>query len=646
MPLRLFLLSLCLFALPACAQDGDADLLAARDAARAADKAKLERLAPRLVGHMLESYVEYWRLKLNIDDADPTAVQTFLAANHDTVLADHLRVDWLKSLGMRHEWTLFGAEYPLVKEEDTELTCYGLQYRRQFTEDALAEARPLWFSGTATPPSCAPLFDDLFARGELRVEDVWQRFRMATETNNLDVAIWLNAALDEKQRIPVKLMERATHDPERLLAKGGLKLASRAERELLLFALAREARNAPLSAYEDLAKWRHRMPASDALYAKKQIAFYGARKLLPEALVWYRELGDASLSDLQLAWKARAALRAQAWSDVEAAIGAMSLASQQDPAWRYWKARALCARGETAQAHALLTVLAQEQHFYGLLAAEESGLTVRPKFEAVKFDPAMVASFAHKPSVQRALKLFELDMRAEGIREWVWSVRNLDDTQLLAAAEFARSKGLYDRAINTADKTVLLHDYTLRYLAPYRAAFDAVARAQGVDESFVLGLVRQESRFNAEAMSSAGAVGLMQLMPPTARWSAKQLGRANYRLAQMGRVDVNIELGTFYLRHVLDRFDGLAALAAAAYNAGPGRAQAWRAEHALEGAIYVESIPFGETRDYVKKVLTNAVFYAVLLGEPGATLKVRLGTVPPRDGGEPSDEVALKDKTS
>jgi soluble lytic murein transglycosylase len=628
---------------PARAQDPDLDMMAARDAARAADAGKLEKLAPRLAGHVLEPYVEYWRFKLALGESNPDAVLGFLARHQDDVLGDRLRGDWLKSLGLRHEWTLFAAEYPRLQNEDTELTCYALQYRRQLTDEVLAEARPLWFAPGLTPLSCAPLFDELFARGELRVDDVWQRFRLATEAGNLDVAQWLNSALDEKQRIAAKPLERATRDPEWSLTKGAPRLATRAERELVMFALTREARLDPVLAYQHLRAWQDRLPADDLGYARVQIAFQGARKLLPEALGWYRELGGAALNDLQLAWKARAALRAQSWPDVEAAIAAMSLTAQQDAPWRYWKARALAAQGHAKEAAPLFAALAPEPQYYGLLAAEELGRTNRQRFDAVQVDPAALAEFGRRDSVRRALKLFELDMRAEGVREWVWTVRNLDDAQLLTAAEFALRQGLYDRAINTADKTVLLHDYNLRYPAPYRDVFDAASRAQGLDEAFVFGLVRQESRFVAEAMSGAGAVGLMQLMPPTAKWVAKKMGRSGYRPSQIGMVDVNVQFGTYYLRHVLDRLDGLPALAAAAYNAGPGRAQAWRASAPLEGAIYVESIPFNETRDYVKKVLANAMYYAQVLGGPQLTLKQRLGVVTPRGAGGYDEDLALKE---
>jgi soluble lytic murein transglycosylase len=222
----------------------------------------------------------------------------------------------------------------------------------------------------------------------------------------------------------------------------------------------------------------------------------------------------------------------------------------------------------------------------------------------------------------------------DAVREWNWARRGMDDRELLVAAEFARMNELWDRAINSADRTVGMHDFQLRFLAPYRGAFGEQARAQGLEEYWVLGLVRQESRFIVNARSSAGASGLMQLMPATARWVAKKLGMRDFTPAQVNEVEVNIALGTSYLRYVLDELEGSPVLAAAAYNAGPGRARRWKADRPLEGAIYAESIPFNETRDYVKKVMSNTVYYAAIYGGDTRPLKSRLGTIPSRHAGE------------
>jgi soluble lytic murein transglycosylase len=208
----------------------------------------------------------------------------------------------------------------------------------------------------------------------------------------------------------------------------------------------------------------------------------------------------------------------------------------------------------------------------------------------------------------------------------------MDDEQLLAAAELARRAEVYDRTINTADRTAHVHNFQMRFLAPFRDVFREHARAFDLEEAWVLGITRQESRFIADAKSSAGARGLMQLMPATAKWIAGKIGMP-YSLDRVIEVDTNVTLGTRYLKYVLEDL-GHPVLASAAYNAGPGRARRWRDIKPLEGAIYAETIPFNETRDYVKKVMANTLYYSALTGGKPLSLKQRMGTIPARS---PSD---------
>ena len=345
------------------------------------------------------------------------------------------------------------------------------------------------------------------------------------------------------------------------------------------------------------------------------------------ALEWYAAAGDSELSDERLAWKARAALRAGAWQTVRAAIDPMSAAARQDPAWSYWYARALAAQGQADGARAYLLRISGKPDFYGLLAAEELGeaLALPPTVHVPGEDE--IAQANRNPGLARALALYRLNLRGDATREWVFTIRGLDDRKLIAAAELARRSDLYDRAINTADRTTALHNYPLRYLAPFREVFREYARTFELEEHWVLGLTRQESRFIVDAKSSAGARGLMQLMPATARWVADKIGLKDFHLSNVAEPGLNVNLGTRYLKLVLDDL-GHPVLASAAYNAGPGRARRWRDAKPLEGAIYAETIPFNETRDYVKKVMANTVYYAAILDGRNVPLKQRLGEIP------------------
>jgi soluble lytic murein transglycosylase len=395
-----------------------------------------------------------------------------------------------------------------------------------------------------------------------------------------------------------------------------------------MFAAHRLARTSPTQAAAHWTRLEERFNDDERAYVWGLIAYYGAMRHDPNALAWYARAND--LSDLQLAWKARAALRAQNWQELLNAIAAMTPKENEGASWRYWKGRALQALGRAGEAEAIFKPLAGEFSFYGQLATEELGGGIASPATLFKSSDEEVRKVGQLSGIRRALELYRLNLRIEAIREWLWTIRDFDDRQLLSAAEFARRHEIYDRAINTADRTIALHDFTLRYLAPYRDVLKVKATELDLDEAWVYGLIRQESRFIADARSRAGASGLMQLMPATARWVAKKLGLKDWRWSQVTEVETNVSLGTYYLRHVLDTLDGHPVLASAAYNAGPGRARNWRGGAAIEGAVYAETIPFNETRDYVKKVMSNATYYAHNFGQQMQSLKQRLGVIGPR----------------
>jgi soluble lytic murein transglycosylase len=382
--------------------------------------------------------------------------------------------------------------------------------------------------------------------------------------------------------------------------------------------------------------------AGDRSHVWLRLAMKGSRRHVPEALEWFGRADNLALTDEQLAWRARIALRTKNWAEVRNSIDRMSRPARDSAVWTYWYGRAERALGSPLEADGYFQRIAGEYGFYGRLAAEELGLAIRiPQRAALPTEDEIAAAGA-VPGLARALALYRLDMRTEATREWLWTIRGMDDRKLLAAAELARLNEAWDRAISTADRTSQVHNFSVRYLAPYREVLAQQARTRDLEEPLVLGLVRQESRFITRAKSSNGAAGLMQVMRPTARWVAERMRMKNFSWSRVNEPDFNAALGTYYLRHVLDRFDGSLVLAAAAYNAGPSRARLWRGTVPVEGAIFAETIPFGETRDYVKKVLSNTVYYAAVLGGEQTSLKTRLGTVFPRRSGADDDAAALE----
>ncbi len=625
----------------AIAASGDEKVMAAHDAFRNGEQVKLGRVAQTVGGHELAPWVEYWQLRLKLENGDTAGIGEFLARNGGTYLAEKLRADWLKQLGKQQQWSEFSAAYPALLQPDQEIACDGLQARlvEQHDRTALDEARPLWFAALELPDACQPLMDTLRKEGRLNDDDVWMRVRRLLEISKIKPAYGAAAYLPKGAGPELKTLDSVVEKPKRYLDKLPSAFAEpRANREMALFALQRLARLDPLAAALQLKRIEANFPDADRAYAWTQIAWFGARNHQPEALDWYAMADKAALSDEQLAWKARAALRVGDWPTLNRAIEQMPLSLAAQPEWIYWKGRALAALGRNEEGQAYYARIVGQATFYGNLAAEELGLPIALPPRAAAPGDNELAQAAANPGLRRALALMRIDLRAEGVREWNWAVRDMNDRQLLAAAELARRAEVFDRAINAAERTIVEHDYSLRYLAPFRDTIDTKARELSLDSSWIYGLMRQESRFVTQARSGVGAKGLMQLMPATARFVAKKIGLSGFRASQVNDMDVNVTLGTSYMRMVLDAFDNQPVLASAAYNAGPARARKWRADRPIEGAIYVETIPFSETRDYVKKVMNNAVYYSMLFEEKPQSLKLRLGVIGPRKGSDSAAE--------
>jgi len=641
--MKFLLLLLSLIAGTALAGQDD-DFLAARDAFRAGDAAKLAILAQRLQHSPLEVYISYYQLRMKLETVDVGVIRAYLARPDDTPLIDKMRAEWLKTLGKKQQWTLFDSEYPRLLADNAELTCYALQSRLRSQQQAvLREARDLWFSGKDMPDGCGTVFEAALTAGVITQQDIWQRLRLALEAGNASLAKYLAGQLVGEREISPDALSRAMENPGRYLERESLDNASAGQRAVALFALQRLAKQSPDLAARHWEKLALHFPESEQHYFFGWLAYEGARKHDARAPQWFREAGRISLNEQQSAWRVRAALRAQDWPEVLSAINGMSAEQRGETAWRYWQARALQALGRRAEATKIFVPLSVEYDFYGQMAGDELADTPMLSAQQTIYQPGKndVAAIAALPGVQRALALYRMDLRTDAMREWIWVIRNFNDQELLAAAEIARRNEMYDRAINTAEKTVRVHDFGLRYLAPYRAALREHIQENSLEEAWVYGLMRQESRFVTSAKSGVGAAGLMQVMPATARWIAKKLGLKDYRESLIHQLDTNLRLGTFYMKNMLSSLDDSPVLASAAYNAGPGRARRWRAETPMEGAIYAESIPFNETRDYVKKVMSNTVYYARQFGDPPRSLKQRVGIIT----GKPGDSTLADDKS-
>ena len=620
-------------AFSALAQDSrDTAFLTARDAFRAGDRNKLERAAAQVGSHELAPYVENYQLRMFMDQGNAEALRDFFSRYEKSYVVEKLRADWIRWLGKRSTWNDVEAEYANMIAPEPDVTCYNQKARLARNDlSPLDEAQKLWLTQLEPAEPCRTVFDALVANQRVTSEEVWARAHRQFEANRPGQAKVTLSYLPDNQIPDNRAIDSAVNSPMAYLVRQPANWSTgRAGREVAALAIQRIAMNDPRVAADELEKIANRLQEPERQWAWSQVGLHAAKKHLPEAVNWNNKTGKLILSDEGYQWKVRAALRAQEWGVVHDTIQAMPPALATLPEWTYWLGRSLKAGGRTSDADALFEKIAGQPNFYGNLADEELGRTVMPPPRANPPSSEEQKAARDNPGIRRAMTFFRLEMRTDAVKEWNWSLRGMDDRELLAAADLAKRNQIWDRAINTADRTKYEHDYTLRFLSPYGEHVRPAARNQSLDDAWVYGLMRQESRFITSAKSNVGAYGLMQLMPATAKWVAKKIGLNNYNHARVNDTETNVLLGTSYMRLVMENLDNHPVLASAAYNAGPGRAKKWRADQPLEGAIYAETIPFSETRDYVKKVMSNSVYYSALFNGKPDSLKTRLGTVGPR----------------
>lgn len=629
---------------PVHGQGGDDTIVEAREAFRKKDSKRLAGLRAVAIaaGHPLAMWPDYWELNLRIGEVQQAEVDQFSARWSGSYVDDRFRNDWLLELGRRRDWANFAVEYPRFRlGDDREVACYALLTDHLAGKDVVDAARAAWLAQRDADEGCALLATTLTEANLFTPADAWRKTRAAIDASRPRAARQAAALIGPEAATGVNEL---IDNPARYLARGA-SASSRAAAELTTLALMRMASNDPDAAAGQLTeRWDRALPDTLAASAWASVGKQAAMKLQPEAADHFQHVAQHTAKagrDIDwpadtLAWKVRAALRADngkpRWQQAMRAINAMGAAEQRDPAWVYWKARALLALAPDSQDAESMRALGREQmasiaeqlNFYAALAAENLGQPVYLPPRPPALTPAERAAAARNPGLARALQLIGLGLRGEGVREWNYSLHGMGDRELLAAAQLACDREVWDRCINTSERTRAEIDIEQRFPMPFRKDVVAHAREIGLDPAYVYGLIRQESRFVIDARSSVGASGLMQLMPSTARWTAKKIGLA-YSHDLIADRDVNLRLGMSYLKLVLDDFDSSQALAAAAYNAGPGRPRKWRDGPVLEPAIWAENVPFPETRDYVKKVLSNATYYAAQLGVPAPSLQARLG---------------------
>ena len=617
----------------------DETLLEMQQAFKRGDKTRLSALLPQTRGHVLEPLAAYWEMRARLDTAAESEIRGFLNAYAGSYYEDRLRNDWLLQLGKRRDWATFTAEYPRYRmRDDKEVRCYALATEAMNSKANVAEeAKRHWYALRDADDGCTYVAEHLHAGKQIDGLDLWRKARIAMDANRPRAA---QAAVDIEAPRQSEQVALIHADPARYLDKRIFAI-TRSRKELAVLALIRLAAKDPDEAADWMnRRWSIQLSPEERNWTWAVIGKQAAQKLQDNAASYFAKVQkDSDLNDDLLGWKVRAALRQGQWRQVLTATQAMGAESMKDPTWVYWRARALLATAQDAaqrqEAQTLLRSIASVKGFYEQLALEELGQPITAPERPSALTAQEKAGAGANPGLQRALHAIHIGLRPEGIREWNYTTNlhtsgGMNDRELLAAADLACQRQVWDRCINTSDRTKEAIDFEQRFPMPLREIVVRRASEIKLDPAFVYGLIRQESRFIMDARSHVGASGLMQVMPATAKWTAKKIGLTQFTPDQITDREVNVTIGTAYLKLVLDDFEGSMPMATAAYNAGPGRPRSWRNGPVIEAAIWAENIPFNETRDYVKKVLSNTTNYAALLTRQPQSLKARLGSIGPR----------------
>lgn len=608
------------------------NFLDAEAALKRGDRTGYERRLAALADYPLHPYLIHADLQGRLARLSAGEVHGFLEGHDDTLLADRLRDAWLEHLAKAGNWPLYLEFHRPDGSQSTECEYRQALLATGRRDQALQGFESIWLTGRSLPSACDAALA-AWQAGSLTDELVWERLRLALEAGETGLAGYLKRMLPRHEQTWAGRWIDLHRKPEGLAAvnwKAGAHLRAGV---ILRHALIRLARLDPARA-ADL--WAARkggfgldQAAADAV--EREIALRMALRGMPEAGARLAALPARAFDSTLRQWQARRAIAEGDWTTVSRAIHSMDAADRADGTWRYWEARALEARGQTGAAKNLYATIAGERSFYGFLAAERINRPYRIAHRPIAHDERAIAAVAAQPTVRRAAELYALGRIIDARREWEHALRDLDNRGRELAAVIADRWGWHDRAIISAARAESWDDINLRFPIDHASLVSREAKRHEISPALAFAVIRQESAFMADVRSRAGALGLMQIMPSTARTIAPK-AKVRYRGAS-ALLDPaqNIRLGTWYLRDNLDLFGSHPALAAAAYNAGRNRVMTWLPETGEMAAdAWIETIPFNETREYVKRVLSYRVLYEVRLGLPVTSLRELLAPIAPR----------------
>ncbi len=623
---------------PALATRGD-DLTTQRqlflDAERAlksGQHAKYRQLESQLRDYPLHAYLEFQEIRKDLAHADYKNIYMFLDKYAGSPLALRLQEEWLKTLARKKQWRLLVENYYFTTDVGLQCDFATALFEINEPQRAYSVLEGLWLTGKHLPYHCAAPIDRWFADGTLSQELVWERIRLAMQAGQVNLGMTLGDYVDAKDRYWVRLWAKVRRDPDYIkqVHDRFKDHDSQILRWILSDGISRLGIKSGPAAAELWNKWRNEFAFGDQERdrTERHLALALARDDPFSGREWLAKFDIDTRDQRAQEIFIITSLTDQDWETALEWMDRLPDEQKQSDRWRYWRGRALEAMGRMDEARSIYLLSSDTRSYYGFLAADRAGLGYQLEQHPVRYPANDLQTLAKLPAIERARELYAINRVVDARREWTHAIQRMDKAQMLMAAQLAHEWNWHDRAIVTLMQADYWDDLEKRFPLAHREVIMTQAKQQRIEPAWTYAIIRQESAFTEDARSHAGALGLMQLMPTTARQVARSM-RLRFNRNDLLDVNTNIKLGVNFLRKVIDKFNGNKVLATAAYNAGERRVLKWLPkEGSIPADIWVELVPFNETRDYCQRVLTYTAIYEQRLGLHPVPLMERMVPIP------------------
>ncbi len=593
------------------------NFVAAEKALKQGKITKYQALRKTLADYPLYPYLEYQELRYGFSSKKLPRVKKFLNNYKDVPISHLLRREWLNYLAKKRMWSDYLAIY--APQDSIQRQCNYLRalIHNKQQKKAYQLVVPIWSYGGSRPDDCTPVFTAWRKAGKLTARLVWKRIELAMQKNEPGLARYLRRYLPASERGWFDQWLRIHNHPDKLKKRVKLSGPDRLRKIILTHGVKRLARknvNTAISAWNRLQK-DNKFPVELQKQAERAIAMRMIQRRHKQSLKYLGQIRPQPHDTLLHEKRIRTALSKQKWKLVNRWIKQLPDNLKSSDEWRYWQARALGELGQKSEAEDHFRQIIGERSFYGFLAADILKIDYALNYQPLKVKDSTLKQLKTNPGLLRSREMFLLNRYTSGRREWRAATRKMSPEQLNGAAILAHKWGLYDRSIVATAAARSWDDLKLRFPLAHRKRVDKRAKEKNLESAWVFAVIRQESAFVQDAHSPAGALGLMQLMPRTARSTARKLKIRVPKNSKILQPDINIRLGTAYLRGVLNQLGQNQVLATAAYNAGPSRVRRWLPVKAIPADLWIATVPFEETRGYLKRVLAYTVIYQQRLGQ-------------------------------